>query len=185
MSAKTTNEVIASIQTIRLEIEAINRKRSSIAKKVVQLEIELNQYLTERDALEAEQSEAARLLISGEMTDEQFNSNRRKLSELYEAIDSATEREAIYRNALDQQSARRLSELNELLSAKTKILAGLQVKEIAMRIASENGQALRQLAALIYHHNPNQIESFSQLGKVLAGAVFGESNGNPLHIMNR
>lgn len=179
MTVKTKNDVIDSIKSINAQIKTINQERSAITEKLIHIELELNQYQTERDALESEQRKAASLLVTGEMTDDQFDANRRKLSELYEAIDSITERDDIYRKALDQKSTKLLSELNSRLTAMRRVLVGLEIKERAADIASKSDQSLRELAALISHHHPNQNESFSQLGSAIAKALFGESNGNP------
>lgn len=179
MAAKSKQDVIESIKGVCTQIKVIEREREGISEKLGKLAHEITQYRTERDALEAEQRQAASLLITGEMSDDQFDKNRQKLAKLYEAIDSATERQSIYQKALEQQSSRLLAELNSQLQGMRKILAALEVTDIAAGIAQENEQQIRNLAAMIHLQNPNQTEFFYQLGKVLAAAVFGESNGTP------
>lgn len=181
MSVKTKNDVIDSIKSINAQIKTINLERSAITEKLIGIDLELNKYQTERDALESEQRKAASLLVTGEMTDAQFDANRRKLTELYEAIDSISERDDIYRKALDQKSTKLLSELNSQLTAMRRVLVGLEIKAIAADIARKSDKQLRELAALINHHSPSQNGSFSQFGGALASALFGESSGNPNH----
>jgi hypothetical protein len=181
MTIKTKAEVIDSIKSINSQIKTINQERSAITEKLIQVELELNQYQTERDALETSQRKAPSLLITGEMTDAEFDANRKKLAALYELVDGVADRADIYRQALDQKSTKFLSELNSQLQAMRKVLVGLEIKAIAADIASKSDQQLRELAALINHHSPSQNGSYSQFGGAIASALFGEHSGNPNH----
>lgn len=180
MSEKTIESVTANIKSIQLELSNLNTKRHAFAAKIEQLTTELEQYRYRRDQLELKKSQAPELLVNGSMSDEEFDSNKQELANLYQKIDDTAERIDIYQKMIDQELTKKSAEMNQKLFTHKNILLKLYSNKLVTEIIGDQADKFKQLSAILEHCNgsPLGYNTPHLLGVAIAGVIFGERNGH-------
>jgi chromosome segregation ATPase len=181
MTQKTVQSAVEDCKVIQKNIDTLTAETTNLKNLIDQHQTQLFELQSQRDELEASQQSAPDLLVSGELSKEQFSQNKKTLADLYSSIDETQSLLEIFERKLQSDYPKRQSDLMNNLSARKRILQTLLAEKLASDIAEKSGQQIKELLALLPGISGDRIgyDPLLNVGLWLGMAVFGGHYDSP------
>jgi chromosome segregation ATPase len=182
MTQKTVQSAVEDCKVIQKNIDTLTSETTNLKNLIDQHQNQLFELQSQRDELEASQQSAPDLLVSGELSKEQFSQNKKTLADLYSLIDETQSLLEIFERKLQGDYPKRQSDLMNNLSARKRLLQTLLAEKLAADIAEKSGQQIKELLALLPGaRGDNRIgyDPLLDVGLWLGMAVFGGHYDSP------